>query len=316
MNPYDQIIEKSKEINWNDIDILHSLNINFPVPKTHARYAIVSNYTLSLAQLSNYHFTEDLLVLCDESVRPLLSQSTLDLPGIVFLNPTENSLKILGKAEGFITSLDHQYKKIIVIGGGVIANFGGYIAERLGADLVYVPTTIIAMSDACIGGKVRVNDIQGGKYIKHAYKSFYEPSEIILDPRFLDTFDNEHIRVGLAEVIKHAVYQSPALAEYMLSDEFDPFTDKQSLLRVILWTADLKRICLEVDPEESKDGSYRILRAAHDISDKLEERSEFTLPHGQAVEKAMVEDLHGDMEKKEILFRIYQKLGIGYTTIF
>jgi 3-dehydroquinate synthase len=172
------------------------------------------------------------------------------------------------------------------------------------------------MSDACIGGKVRLNDIQNGEYIKHAHKTFYEPSEIILDPRFLESLDDEQIRTGLGEIIKHALYQSPSLAEYLVTDSFNPFSDKQSLLRAILWTADLKRVCLEIDPEESKEGSYKILRAAHDLSDKLEEKSGFTLAHGKAVEKAMVEDLYSTKEKLSLLLGIYNKLGIGYTTMF
>jgi 3-dehydroquinate synthetase len=116
--------------------------------------------------------------------------------------------------------------------------------------------------------------------------------------------------MGLAEIIKHAVYQSSSLADYLLSDSFEPFNDKQSLLRSILWTADLKRICLENDPEESKDGSYLILRAAHDISDRLEEESGFTLDHGEAVERAMLEDLKDDPERLSLLKSIYGKLNI------
>lgn len=182
--------------------------------------------------------------------------------------------------------------------------------------MVYVPTSIIAMSDASMGGKIRLNTIEDGRFNKHAYKSFYEPSAVILDPQFLEYLNNEQIMVGLAEIIKHALYQSPRLTNYLLSDEFEPFHDRESLLRAILWTADLKRICLENDPEESKEGSYKILRAAHDISDKMEEQSQFTLSHGKAVEKAMVEDLRFEAEKSNLLARIYQKLGIEYTTVF
>ena len=316
MSLYQIIKETSEGIDWTSSDISSSLSIKFPVPKTHPRSSVIEQYYLTVAQLSNYHLDTDDLVLCDESIRSPLTEQAPSLPPVIFLEPTEGSLKTITHAEEFISSLDKEHKRIVVIGGGILCNFGGYIAEKLNTDLVYIPTTIIAMSDACIGGKVRINDIQAGKHIKHAHKSFYEPSEIVIDPQFLDSLNNVQIRTGLAEIIKHAVYQSPSLANYLLSDSFDPFTDKQSLLRAILWTADLKRICLKIDPEESKDGSYKILRAAHDVSDKLEEESGFTLSHGKAVEKAMIEDLYSNKEKYNLLVEIYTKLGIGYTTVF
>ncbi|HPS21244.1 MAG TPA: hypothetical protein PLO44_00320 [Candidatus Paceibacterota bacterium] len=312
-----KIKEKSSEIDWADTDIKKPLSINFPVPVLHARYPKIQQYLLSVAQLSNYHFLENDLIICDIEIKKHLTKNIADLPNIIFLEAAENKTKILSEANILVKQVTGKnYKRILAIGGGIIANIASYIAEKLEVDIVHVPTTVLSMSDASIGGKVRVNDIQGNTFIKHAYKTFYEPSEIVLDPLFLTYLSDEQIRIGLAEIIKHALYQSPLLAEYLLSDAFQPFTDRLSLLRAILWVADLKRICLEIDPEETKNGSYKILRAAHDISDKLEERSGFTLPHGKAVEKAMVEDLYSNKGKSEQLARIYQKLGIGYTTVF
>ncbi|MBP9711750.1 MAG: hypothetical protein KBD55_01830 [Candidatus Pacebacteria bacterium] len=312
-----QIKEKSNEIDWSKTDIAKPLRINFPVPIAHARYSKIQQYPLVLTQLSNYHFLENDLIICDIEIKKHLTEKIADLPNILFLEATEDKTKILSGASTLHESMKGKgHKRVVGIGGGIIANISSYIAEKLGTDLVHVPTTVLSMSDASIGGKVRINDITGDLFIKHAYKEFYEPSEIILDPLFLTYLSDEQTRIGLAEIIKHALYQSPLLAEYLLSDEFQPFTDKISLLRAILWTADLKRICLEADPEETKDGSYKILRAAHDISDKLEEKSGFALAHGKAVEKAMVEDLYPDKRKSELLARIYQKLGIGYTTVF
>ncbi len=314
MNLYGEIKQKSTVIDWTETDLLEKRSIVFPVPQNHPRYSTIKQYCLMVIQLSNYHFLENDLILCDSAISNLLTEQIRNLPAIIFLDPTEDKLKTKKEADIFVHQHSGKaYDRVIVIGGGVLANFGGYVAESLKTNLVYVPTTVIAMSDACIGGKVRLNDIQDGVYTKHSYKSFYEPSEIVLDPRFLSNLTDEQVRIGLAEIIKHAIYQSPLLAEYILSDIFQPFTDKQSLLRVILWTADLKRICLEIDPEESKDGSYLILRAAHDISDGLEEKSRFSLPHGAAVEKAMIEDLYSQKEKYNLLLEIYTKLGIGCT---
>lgn len=81
--------------------------------------------------------------------------------------------------------------------------------------------TIITMSDTCIGGKVRLNDIQDGDFVKNAYRSCYEPSEILVDPQFLEGMTEHQIRYGLCKIMKHALYQSDGLLEYLLSDKIE-----------------------------------------------------------------------------------------------
>lgn len=316
MNIYNQILEQSRNIDWSEKNILEPLSIVFPVPKSHPRSKIFSTYPLILTQISNVHFLDADLILCDENIKSRLTEQIATFPNILFFSCTEKSLKTVSYADAFLKKHEGRaWSRIFAIGGGVLINFGGYIAEKLNVDLVYVPTSIIAMSDASLGGKVRLNSVENNRFNKHAYKAFYEPSAVILDPQFLEYLINKHIRVGFAEIIKHALYQSPKLSDYLLSGAFDPFRDRRSLLRAVLWTADLKRVCLEIDPEESKDGSHKILRAAHDISDKLEEQSQFILPHGEAVERAMVEYLHWDPERFNLLTRIYQKFGIEYARL-
>ncbi|MEN9582945.1 MAG: hypothetical protein RL641_899 [Candidatus Parcubacteria bacterium] len=308
-----QIQEKSLLIDWSnkEINISTPVVIHFPVPSNHPRYSKIKSYRLIVMKIKNYPLSETDLIICDEQLKQYLPEKVANFPHIIFIEAVEYKTKIMSEVSMLQKTIsDKNYKRIVAIGGGIIANIASFLAEKIHIDLVHVPTTPISMSDASIGGKVRVNDIQGNIFVKHVYKSFYEPSEIILDAQFLNHLSDEQIRIGLAEVIKHALYQSPLLIQYILSDIFQPFTNKDSLLRAILWTADLKRICLEVDPEESLNGSYKILRAAHDISDKLEEQSGFMLQHGMAVEKAMTEDIKSDIEKSELLVKIYQKLGI------
>lgn len=312
MNLYEAIIEQSKNIDWSDVDLSTVESLWFSVPSNHKRYTCLQKYPLNIIHLDKYSFLEGALILVDRELEKNISKVITEK--VEYLIPTENSLKTLKEADVLIRHWKNKnYKQVVAIGGGVIINVATYIAEQLGVELVLIPSTIIAMSDAAIGGKVRMNDIRDGIFIKHAYKSFYEPSEIVLDPQFLNSITSEWIQIGLAEIIKHAVYQSPLLAEYLLSEGFDPFENKESLLRAILWTADLKRVCLEIDPEETKDGSYKILRAAHDLSDKMEECNEFKISHGKAVEQAMVEDLiKSDKSKYDQLVAIYKKLGIVF----
>lgn len=306
----EKIITESLNISWTDNNLVNTL-LTFSVPDSHPRCSDIKEYVLKVGKLEDFDFKDTDLVLIDENLLKYINSSIFKNSYLKVLQANEGALKNLNGVNELLSELSNKdFQRVICIGGGILVNVSAYIAEKLKIDLISFPTSLIAMSDASIGGKVRINDIKEGKYIKHSYKSFYEPNEIILDPSFLEYISPEWIRIGLAEIIKHAIYQSPALVEYLLSDEFDPFNDKKSLFKAVVWTADLKRICLEVDPEESHEGARKILRAAHDISDKLEEESKFTLEHGSAVEKAMLIDLKDDPEKLEKLQSIYSKLGI------
>lgn len=304
-------MEFSKRVDrgWSKRRPLNSIRITFPVPNTHPRSRVVKSYPLIVTGLSRFRFLQNDIILADQGIFKGLKRNKICL--YIPLAPTEGDLKTLHGLQKLLLRLRNKERgRVIGIGGGIMMNVASYVAQKRSAELVLVPTTIIAMSDGGIGGKVRANEIKGGRFTKHAYKSFYEPSQIILDPRFLASFSNQQIQVGLAEIIKHALYQSNALAKYILSKNFDPFHNGRGLLKAILWNADLKRICLEVDPAESKNGSGIILRAAHDLSDKLEEKSKFKLPHGKAVLRAMKIDLR-NTDRFELLQKIYKKIGVS-----
>ncbi|MEN9852273.1 MAG: hypothetical protein RI996_216, partial [Candidatus Parcubacteria bacterium] len=229
---------------------------------------------------------------------------------LITIDAKECGIKTLLEINKLLENLKTS-KRVVAVGGGLIINISAYIAEKFKSDFISFPTTPLAMSDASIGGKVRVNDITSdGAHIKHAHKSFYEPNDIFIDKSFLETLSNEQIKISLAEIIKHGVYQSNDLLDFLLSEEFNPYLNKESLLKAILWTADLKRICLEIDPHDntSINGSNLILRAAHDISDKIEEEKQFKIDHGEAVLRAMLIDPNN--KQMDLMIKLYKKLDI------
>jgi len=249
-------------------------------------------------------------LLIDKAVEPYLATYKDKVGRFLVFNPIEGELKTLDYLDDLANKLTSENQRIVAVGGGIILNCAAYIAEKLSLDLVLVPTTVLSMSDTAVGGKVRVNKIENGSYVKHAYKSFYEPSLVIIDPDFLSYLSTDQIQIGLAEIIKHAIYQSPGLTSYLLSDRFNPFKDMDSLLLAILWTVELKRVSLEGDPNEEAGGQM-ILRAAHNLSDKLEEQSKFSLSHGEAVLRAMSIDVRGNPTRESVLKEVYSKIGIA-----
>jgi 3-dehydroquinate synthetase len=127
----------------------------------------------------------------------------------------------------------------------------------------------------------------------------------------LDTLSETVIRAALAEIIKQGIFQSDALLEYVLSDSFRPFSRREDLLKAVVWAADLKRVCIEYDPEESADGARIILRAGHDISDRLEEKFSFGIPHGYAVAVGIVKQLEEQNDRRAAVARVaFARFGI------
>lgn len=253
-----------------------------------------------------------ILVLADRAVvnHPATREvAALERVSLLPVDATEDLLKTVEGAKSLAdrasdTFYTRQYRGyssigrpvlVVGIGGGIVCNVAAYVAESYASDLLLAPTTVLSIADSN-GGKVRLNARVDGEPRKHAYKSYYEPNAIAVDPRYLQQLPTQEVRWGMAEVIKHALFQSEPLRRYLLKHEA-PMNDHRrdrdnaALLKAALWTADLKRACLAADPCESPEGSGRILRAGHDISDRIEEEFELRLPHGCAVAVGIMEEL-------------------------
>lgn len=226
----------------------------------------------------------------------------------IFIPASERETKNVDFIQKFIHETDLMGKVLVAVGGGVALDTVLCVAQKLNLKIILVPTSVISMSDSSIGGKARANKVEDGVFLKHFYKSQYDPSEIFIFENFLQTLPDRTVSYGLAEVIKHAFMQSNDLLEFLLNDLFDPFKNKKSLLKAILWSADLKRICMEVDPEESADGSRLIIREGHAEADRLEKESGFTVSHGEAVLRGMKKDFKDSRSDK--FNKICAKLNI------
>ncbi|PCI20153.1 hypothetical protein COB64_02480 [Candidatus Wolfebacteria bacterium] len=318
MDLYEQIIEESKKITEKIMSLhkedLYAYSIIFSVPTNHPRSRELSEYRFMVTSIDTYEFDENSIFLVDEDLKNIVFlKEFLDGKEIYFLKSSEFETKTNTFADAFISkNLSDKTKKTVVsIGGGLIQNVVGYIAEHTKSDLIYIPTTPLSMSDSSTGGKIRLNSIKDGKFLKHSYKSFFEPNAIVVDPRFLDTFPDNVLHVNIAEIIKHGFYQSEDLFDYLLSEKFN-INDKTELLRAILWTVELKRIAWNIDSHEMQSAFNKIIRAGHDISDRLEEESELSISHGEALLRGLyiqaTKENHPHLKKMRSL---YDKLGLS-----
>jgi len=166
---------------------------------------------------------------------------------------------------------------VLALGGGVIGDMAGFAAATYmrGVPLVQLPTTLLAMVDASIGGKVAVDHPRG----KNLIGAFKQPELVVIDPLALATLGEAEMRCGWAEVIKAGIIGSPSLFEQL--EEGD-----QPLLPVIAEAIGVKVAIVEEDPYER--GRRAVLNLGHTFGHALEVLSGFTLRHGEAVSIGLV----------------------------
>ncbi len=166
-----------------------------------------------------------------------------------------------------------RYSAVLALGGGVIGDLAGFAAATYmrGVPLVQLPTTLLAMVDASMGGKVAVDHPRG----KNLIGAFKQPELVVIDPLALTTLDEAEKRSGWAEVIKAGVIGSPGLFEHLEERGDEPS------LPVIAEAIRVKVAIVEEDPYEK--GRRAVLNLGHTFGHALEVLSGFTLRHGEAV---------------------------------
>lgn len=170
---------------------------------------------------------------------------------------------------------------IVALGGGVVGDIAGFVAATFmrGCHWVAVPTTLLAMVDASIGGKTGF-DLPAGKNLVGA---FNPPRLVLADPEVLSTLPERELQSGLAEVIKHGVIADPDLFD-LCSQGWDVVTSR--LPEVVRRGMAVKVKVIEEDPYEQ--GIRAALNLGHTIGHAVELVSGFSLLHGEAVAIGMV----------------------------
>ena len=173
---------------------------------------------------------------------------------------------------------------VIALGGGVVGDLAGFVAATFmrGIPVVQVPTTLVAMVDAAIGGKTAVDTFAG----KNLVGAFHSPATVLIDPHLLATLPLRELRAGLAEVVKYGVIADGAyLREVadsvpkLLSAPRDLMGD--SMVSLIVRSVEIKADVVSRD--EREEGLRKILNFGHTIGHAVELVSGFSLLHGEAV---------------------------------
>jgi 3-dehydroquinate synthase len=177
---------------------------------------------------------------------------------------------------------------VVALGGGVVGDMAGFAAATWlrGVNFVQVPTSLLAMVDAAIGGKTGVNHPQG----KNLIGAFHQPRLVLIDPQVLSTLPPREFRAGMAEVIKYGVIRD---AELFAQLEAAQRLDQQRYVSEELLQSILTRSCQAkadvVSQDEKEAGLRAILNYGHTIGHVVESLTGYrVVNHGEAVAIGMI----------------------------
>lgn len=177
---------------------------------------------------------------------------------------------------------------LIALGGGVIGDMTGFAAATWlrGMNLVQIPTTLLAMVDAAIGGKTGVNHAQG----KNLIGAFYQPKAVMIDPNVLQTLPVREYRSGMAEVIKYGVIWETQLFNLLESrPRLSQYRDlSPPVLEKILYFSCQTKATI-VGQDEREGGIRALLNYGHTIGHGIETVTQYRhYTHGEAVALGMI----------------------------
>ncbi|MCA0362389.1 MAG: 3-dehydroquinate synthase [Armatimonadetes bacterium] len=174
--------------------------------------------------------------------------------------------------------------RIIAFGGGVVGDLAGYVAASFhrGVPFLQIPTSLLAMVDSSVGGKVGI-DLSAGKNLAGA---FWHPTEVRVCPDLLATLPEREFTNGMAEILKYGWIADVDLTDELIRERIS--LQHPRLQGVIRRCIEIKRDVVEEDPEE-RTGRRAILNFGHTVGHALEQILQYEhLLHGEAIAIGMV----------------------------
>lgn len=274
------------------------------INKIHAKSYAISIGENALKELNLFlskHFYQSYFILCDENTLqyclPLLVRSCpkLAVAEIIEVESGEGSKSLEINASIWQTLIENKADKkslLINLGGGVISDLGGFTASvyKRGIDFLNIPTSLLAMADASVGGKTGINFLT----LKNVLGTFSEPKAVFIYPPFLSTLPERHLQNGIIEIYKIALVSDKKLWKLLTND-------KTSLDDLITKGIALKNKIVNKDPKDN--GHRKILNFGHTIGHALESvfiQTDDELLHGEAVLIGMLMESHLAFQKKLI----------------
>jgi len=169
----------------------------------------------------------------------------------------------------------NKKNKLLIIGGGITQDVGGFVSAiyKRGIKWTLVPTTILSMTDSCIGGKVGVNRVS-----KNMLGLFCAPNKVIISDSFINSLKNDDIISGIGEALKLSLIGGKSCYQYFKNNYNE---NCMNYINLIKMSTSVKKLIIEVD--ELENNERKVLNYGHTFGHALESASNYFIPHGIAV---------------------------------
>ena len=286
-------------------------------------YSIYFNqeaYEMLNSWISNYNYSK-LFILVDETTNEfclpkLLPLFEVDIPiEIIEIEAGEEMKNISTCVEiwSILADLGADRKSAILnLGGGVITDLGGFVAStfKRGIDFINIPTTLLGMVDAAIGGK---NGVDLGT-LKNQIGVINAPKLVVIDTDYLETLPQNQMKSGLAEMLKHGlIYDKKYWNQFKDLQDLN-FDDLDQLIHR---SVEIKNEIVCQDPTEN--GIRKALNFGHTLGHAIESHfleTEKPLLHGEAIAIGMILESYISKEKKLITEEEYIEIKSTLLAIF
>ncbi len=250
----------------------------------------MGEYEVVVGQVSNLtNFpVQNPIIVTDENVAKFHLDKVMQVLG----DNTKSVIVPAGEEHKNLETVSHLWKSflengldrkstVIALGGGVIGDMSGFAASTYmrGIDWIGIPTTLLSMVDASLGGKTGFDLPEG----KNLIGSFHPPKLVLADPNLLLTLPERELVSGMAEVVKHGIISDPELFD--LCKQGMGWV-KQNLEEIVKRAMTVKIKVIEEDPYEK--GIRAALNLGHTVGHAVELVSKFELRHGEAVAIGMM----------------------------
>ena len=214
-----------------------------------------------------------------------------------------------------LTELGADRKSLVInVGGGVVTDLGGFVAStfKRGIDFIHIPTTLLSMVDASVGGKTGV-DLGN---LKNQIGVINVPKMVLIDTQYLETLSENEMRSGLAEMLKHGLIYDAAYWEKFLDLKAIDFADFDEL---IYRSVEIKNEIVTQDPTEKN--IRKALNFGHTLGHAiesyfLENENKTSLLHGEAIAIGMILESYISLEKGLISREEYNQIKTTIKTIY
>lgn len=263
--------------NVNSVNFSSEMNLNDHIQiKSSKKVYDVLYSNKNIAQIINEIYQENDFIFIDENVYNLSIDTFKNIKNIMLFYAIEKNKNIdsVLKLTDVLNNINFNRKnKLIVIGGGITQDVGGFVCGiyKRGINWVFIPTTILSMTDSCIGSKVSIN-----RESKNILGLFVAPNKIFISDSFLTSLSKDDIISGIGESLKLSLIGGINAYMYFIEQY-----SQKNYINIIKMSSLIKKQLIEYD--EFDENERRVLNYGHTIGHALECSSNYFIPHGIAV---------------------------------